>query len=134
MTDETILWIPSRQQCKDVSSLDARIGSASRRSIVVCTTDYAVATMLTGGGGGGVWYPYYKDPARHQQLREEYSLKFQERSHRIERGRVKTIDKFILQRPTRQLRDQSQEMLDQLSNLDQERHSKRRSKSRCSIM
>ena len=129
MTDETIVWLPSRQQCKDVSSLDARIVQASSRSIVVCTPDYVVATTL-GAEGEGWWSPYIKDSARHRQLVKEYTTKDQERLDRIYYGRVETVDKYIQQNCIRQLRDQSQEMLDQLSNLDQER----RSKSRCSIM
>ena len=95
MTDETIVWLPSRQQCKDVSSLDARIGSASRRSIVVCTTDYVVATTLTGGGR--MWSPYDKDPARQQQLVKELTTQGRERWDRITRGRAETIYKYIQQ-------------------------------------
>ena len=94
MTDETIVWLPSRQQCKDVSSLDARIVQASSRSIVVGTTDYAVATMLPGA-----WLnPYSKDPARNQQSREELTTKRQERFDRIYNGRVETIVKYIISR------------------------------------
>ena len=93
MSDETIVWLPSRQQCKEVSSLNARIRQASRRSIVVCTTDYAAATTLPGGW----WSPYKKDPAREQQLDEEYGTKHQERTDRIVRGRWETIVKYIQQ-------------------------------------
>ena len=63
--------------------------------------------------------PYNEDPARQQQLKEEYRTKRIERTDRIAGGRVETIDKYIQQNCIRQLRDQSQEMLDELSNLDQ---------------
>ena len=113
MTDETIVWLPSRQQCKDVSSLDSRIGQASSRSIVVGTTDYMAASTL---GEGRWWSQYRKDPAREQQLQEEYRTKHQKWADRIFRGREETVNKYIQQKHTRQIRDQSQVKLDQLSN------------------
>ena len=118
MTDETIVWLPSRQQCKDVSSLDARIVQASRRSIVVGTTDYAAATTLVGGGR--LWSPYDEDPARHRQLREEYRTKFQKRNDRIVHGRVEAIDQYMQQKHTGQLRDQQLELQEELQKYIQQ--------------